>query len=138
METIENVVLCRRDGYQLPEKPLAQDLAKRGLKPDLIIRATWNQGAVPRFLAHEHGMVVNVITGRQFLAIMFRMGSGRDDRQLAIVNADGSIRSIVSNEQIISGKLVKGSFSWTGDAYPKQENAFSGVFDHPNGLTYRI
>jgi hypothetical protein len=138
MTLIQNLRLLRRDGHHLPETGRAAYLARHGLKIDKVVEAHWEADGIARSIRHEQGIGVRVVSGRQFLDVIFDHGQDLHDSRLAVVNADGSIRFVVANLQQINGAPAAGFFRWTENAVPDARDAFSGMFEHPNGEMFRI
>lgn len=138
MQYIRSLTLHRRDGRQLPGTDIAKFISSHGWKIDKIVAASWEFDGVARRVEHADGIGVHKVTGDRFLAISFDDGPNLKDSYLSVVNSDASTRFIVPNTQVLSDTSVRGLFRWMEDTTPKQQDAFCGVFEHPNGIMFRI
>ncbi len=138
MSLIQNLVLQRRDGKLITEDMKPGAIGRLGWKVDKVVAARWTFQGQDRRLDHQGTLAVKIVSGRNFLAVIATAEADPGTSRLMTVNPDGSIRTVISNEQTIAGEVVTGSFSWMENSIPDRPDHVAGIFRHPNDDMFRI
>ncbi len=114
----------RRDGRFIEEAtPLPAILR---WKPATIVAIEWEHAGTIVSRRAKHGVLAKVVGGRRFVAVIELDAAGRS--ALSILNADGTIRSVVPSVQGVRGRAGPGTFAWFEPPRTEATDAFGVVF----------
>jgi hypothetical protein len=128
MGTIRNFQKVRRDGQVIDEQMTVAQIVALGA-PQKVTTVQWEYGGHPVVRRSHHGMLSKVLSGGDFVAILEGPDDSDSRSALFVLNADGSLRLNVPNEQTINGKKEHGEFRWFESARKSDVNRFGVVFE---------
>jgi hypothetical protein len=110
---IEHFVKIRRDGKRIEESMDVQAMLAMGWTPDKVVRIEWETDGTKFALDAEQGLLAKVAPDRSAIAVIAEtFPDGTANSKLSIINADGSVRYIISNTHTINGEVMTGNFAW--------------------------
>ena len=128
MDTIRNFQKIRRDGQVIDEQMTTAQIFALGT-PQKVTTVQWEYGGHPVVRRSQHGMLSKVLSGRDLVVILEGLDDSDSRSTLFVLNADGSLRLNVPNEQTINGKKERGEFRWFESARKSGVNWFGIVFE---------
>ncbi len=99
-------------------------MAELGWAPDRVVSVQWRFGDRQIELKHPNGVLAKLLPSRAAVVLM-----PLDGRKLEVLNADGTVRLQIANEQTVDGKRSNGVFSWFEDLIGGSPCMFYVVFE---------
>jgi hypothetical protein len=125
---ISNFKEIRRDGNVIRESMTIEEFAARGWSPDKVTGVTWdNDGQLVQMEA-LHGVLAKTLPDRDGVAWMENADETGLRSSLSVLNADGSVRLVVPDTQLINGRSETGTYCWYEPARSSPGTHFGVVF----------
>jgi hypothetical protein len=131
MAAVENLRIVRRDGRLIDSPVTVEKLMSLGLKAEKTVAVEWEYKGQTVVRRAPKGMLARLAEGGDLLAVIEDETDCGVKGALSVFNADGSLRLVVPNEQVINGRVVvHGEFCWFEPPRSKSVGRF--------GVIYRI
>jgi len=127
MTAIQKFKEIRQDGNVIDESMTVEEIFSLG-SPRIIIEIRWIYQSKLITVFDAFGMLAKVVCGGEFIVVNGHSESG-EDRELLVINADGTRRFKLSNIQMINGKSELGEFRWFEAPRVDAINVFGVVFN---------
>jgi hypothetical protein len=109
---IQNFKEMRRDGKVIDENLTTAQLLSLGWAPEKVNRIEWEYHGQPVVVPVPHSMISRVVPERDAVMVIEKLDDTGFRNRLLVLNADGSVRLTIPNEQLIKGRPVHGEFGW--------------------------
>jgi hypothetical protein len=128
MDTIRNFKKIRWDGQVIDEQMTPEQVFALGT-PQKVITVQWEYGGRPVARQSQYGLLSKVLSGRELVVILEGLDASDTRNSLFVLNADGSLRVSVPNDQTINGTTERGEFRWLEAPRKNEANRFGAVFE---------
>lgn len=127
MDTIQSLKKIRRDGQVIEENMTFEQIFALGT-PEKVNTIQWEYGGRVVAWRTQHSMLATVLPGRNLICVIEELDDSGTRSTLSVVNGDGSLRAIVSNQQILRGRRERGQYRWFESARKSGPNHFGVIF----------
>jgi hypothetical protein len=128
MDTIRNFKKIRRDGQVIDEQMTPAQVFALGT-PQKVMTVQWEYGGRAVARQSQYGLLSRVLSGRELVVILESLDASDTRNSLLVLNADGSLRVSVPNDQPINGTKERGEFRWLEAPRKNEANRFGAVFE---------
>jgi len=112
MVAVKNLRVVRLDGRVIEAPVTFEKLKTRGLAPERTIAAEWECNGHTVARRAPKGMRARVAEGGELVVVIEDETDSGVKGALCVINADGTLRLVVPNEQVINGRVAHGEFCW--------------------------
>lgn len=125
---ISNFKEVRRDGKAIPESMTVDQMAALGWSPERVNAVAWDDDGEAVALHAQHGLLSKLLPDREGVAYLENEDENGLRSTLSVLNADGSVRFVVPNAQVINGSKEAGTYCWYEPARSVPATHFGVVF----------
>jgi hypothetical protein len=125
---IRDLTKTRRDGKIILESMSIDQIAALGWSPDKVVQVTWSNDEQTVDVRAPCGVLAKTLPDRTGVAWLEAADEADTRSNLSVLNADGSVRFVLPNAQVINGSKEAGVYCWYEPARSSPATNFGVVF----------
>lgn len=128
MVAIKKLRIVRQDGRVIDAPVTFERLKSLGLDPEKTVAVQWECNGNTVIRRAANGMLARVAEGGELVVVIEHETDSGVKGALSVLNADGTLRLVVSNEQVINGREERGEFCWFEPPRSKSPGLFGVIY----------